>query len=369
MTGTDARATCPTAAGTDDATSSTSPPVPIVAVDPTTDGRWAKLTATSDAPIFISPPWISAVAATYDFVPTARVALDPDGTPSGGLAWIPVYDIRGPRLVSLPFGDRADPPVRDATTWHALLSCVPMNHGPFTLRCLENSVAVRDSRLHNIGEAAWHATATDVPPETIFAGFDGAVRQNVRAAERRGVRIEIDTSLEAVHRYYRLHTALRKGKYRLLPQPLELFERIWAEFAPRDGIIIVSAYLGDIMIAGKICLVWNDILYYKFGASDTRHLRNRPNEAAAWNAIRWASEQGLRLFDWGLSDLGQPGLVDYKRKWASYEKRIVSLRIPGTPTRAEADDLLYNLTALLTEADVPDEVTARAGALLYRHFC
>jgi hypothetical protein len=76
--------------------------------------------------------------------------------------------------------------------------------------------------------------------------------------------------------------------------------------------------------------------------------------------------------DWGLSDLDQPGLVGFKRKWATDERRLLTLRA-GTgeprPGQREFGDALGGLTHLLTEDSVPDDVTERAGALLYRYFC
>jgi CelD/BcsL family acetyltransferase involved in cellulose biosynthesis len=95
----------------------------------------------------------------------------------------------------------------------------------------------------------------------------------------------------------------------------------------------------------------------------------RPNDAIHWAAIRWACERGLRLLDWGLSDLDQPGLVAYKRKWASVEHRIVTLQSGVRERNVEADDLLAQLTQLFVHDTVPDTVTESAGALLYRYFC
>ena len=75
------------------------------------------------------------------------------------------------------------------------------------------------------------------------------------------------TGMDAVRIYHRLHVSLRKYKYRLLAQPFALFERIWQEFSVGDGIVTLLAYVNGEPIAGAVYLVWNDVLYYKFGAS------------------------------------------------------------------------------------------------------
>ena len=57
---------------------------------------------------------------------------------------------------------------------------------------------------------------------------------------------------------------------------------------------------------------------------------------------------------------------------ASEERRVSVLRHtpPGftNPNGAEAGAVLGELTQLLTREDVPDEVTKRAGEILYRYF-
>jgi CelD/BcsL family acetyltransferase involved in cellulose biosynthesis len=169
-----------------------------------------------------------------------------------------------------------------------------------------------------------------------------------------------------------LHVRLRKGKYRLLAQPREFFERIWQEFAPAGRCLTLVAMLDDVPVAAALFLEWNGVLYYKFGASLQEHLHVRPNDAIYWTGIGLGVERGLQLVDWGLSDLDQPGLVGFKRKWATQERRLLTLRA-GTaqprPGQREFGDALGGLAQLLTEGTVPDDVTERAGALLYRYFC
>ncbi len=342
----------------------------VVAADPLTDPRWRGLAAGPGASLFTSPPWIAAVCRTYGFVPQARIALDASGAPVGGLVWVRVDDARGCRLLSLPFCDRADPLVPDLTIWNAVSDTATPGEPPFTLRCLDDSPAVADGRLRVVGEAAWHGTPVDAPPEEIRGRIAPQARRNLAAAARSGVKVDVRDDLDAVHAMHRLHVRLRKTKYRLLAQPVAFFEHIWSEFAPADACVTLLARVDDQVIAGAIFLEWAGVLYYKFGASAPEHLRMRPNDAIYWAAIRHAAERGLRLVDWGLSDRDQPGLVAYKRKWASVERSLLTLRAGATAAAPRAIDAeLAELTRLLTDATVPDDVTESAGAVLYHYFC
>lgn len=342
----------------------------VLAVDPRDDPRWHALALGPGGSLFTSPPWIAAVCDTYGFEPTARITVDDAGRPTGGLAWIDVTDLRGTRRLALPFADRADPILIDDADWPLLAAEALAGDLPVTVRALDGSAAAHDARLAVTGRAAWHETPLGRSADELFAAFRSQTRRNVATAERAGVQVVLSAEEDAVATYHRLHVGLRKRKYRLLAQPLDLFTRIWKAFAPAGAIRTALALVDGRPVAGAIYLVWGDTIYYKFGASTAEHLPLRPNDALHWALLQEATGRGLRALDWGLSELDQPGLVGYKRKWATTERRIETLT--GGPPRERREDVettLRTVTGLLTDPDVPDAVTERGGAALYRFFC
>lgn len=192
------------------------PHLQIARVDPRHDERWLALASSPRGSLFTSPPWIRAVCDSYGFAPTALVVSDSDGRPTDGFAWAPITDIRGCRLVSLPFSDRAEPFVDDPAVWSNLLSCALESGAPLTIRCLRDALPADDDRLTCTAEAAWQATPLDRSLPELYAAFGSAARRNIAAAERNGVVAEAFTGLDAVRRYHRLHVSTRKNKYRLL---------------------------------------------------------------------------------------------------------------------------------------------------------
>jgi hypothetical protein len=342
----------------------------VIVADPRSDPRWHTLAATTDGSLFTSPPWIRSVCDTYGFTPQARIIIDAEGQPTDGFAWVPIGDIRGERLISLPFSDRAEPVVSDPAMWSSLADDALGTEAPLQIRCLDDAVPTADARLVRVEEAAWHCSPLGAPVPELYRSLNSAARRNIAAADRNGVQVEAVTGMDGISVYHRLHVSLRKYKYRLLAQPFALFERIWDEFSVHDGIVTFLAYVSGEPIAGAVYLAWNDALYYKFGASLAGTLPLRPNDAVFWRALCWASERGFRQLDWGLSDLDQPGLIAYKRKWASEERRIVTLRSASSdsPNRRDAGTLLGELTRLFTDDAVPDHITEQAGCLLYRYF-
>ncbi|MCA1671799.1 MAG: GNAT family N-acetyltransferase, partial [Actinobacteria bacterium] len=300
----------------------------IVDSDPRTDPRWRRLALGPHGSLFTSPPWIEAVCGTYGFDPVCRI-VESAGTPLAGLAWVPISDLRGARRASLPFSDRADPPVDDAVSWATLRTTVVGPDAPFTLRCFDTAVPAADPHLERVGSALWHGTALDADVGNLHGRLSKHARRNIALAERAGVRVEACAGLDAVRSFHGLHVQLRKRKYRLLAQPVVLFERIWQAFTDEGAVVTLLARADDELIAGAMFLVWKDTLYYKFGASQPEGLRLRPNDAIFWAGLRWGVARGLHWLDWGLSDVDQPGLVAYKRKWATEERTIVTLRAGG----------------------------------------
>ncbi len=340
-------------------------------VDPRTHPLWHELARGAGGSLFTSPPWITAVSDSYGFTPSASVMTDESGGPRAGGAWTDVSDLRGRRRLALPFCDRADPITADLEEWQVLAADALAEDVPFTLRCLDTSPAVEDPRFTSTADAAWHTTPLTRSLDDLHAAFRPQTRRNIATAERAGVEVVLSAESEAVREYHRLHVELRKRKYRLLAQPRDFFDRIWKAFSPADAIRTALAMVDGRPVAGALYLVWQDTVYYKFGASQAEFLPLRPNDAIHWHVIRWAHGRGLRMLDWGLSDLDQPGLVRYKRGWASVEGRIRTLNSGGPPLgrRADVEETLTAITYLLTDPSVPQAVTERAGAALYRFFC
>lgn len=343
-----------------------------VTVDPRTDLRWETLARRSPtASLFVSPPWIRAVTRGYGLEPTAEVLLDGE-QPVAGLAYAPIEDAVGKRIVSLPFSDYCDPLLRDDADWYTLVESLPRYGWPVTFKCLRADSPRADTRFQERGTAFWHQTAVASSEEEQWTALHGSARRNIRKATDSGVTISCGDSLEELRAFYELHREVRRRKYRLLVQPWRFFEALHDEFS-RDGKLgVLLARLGDRVIGGVVTLTWGDTLYYKFNASALDELEARPNDRLAWEALAVARQDGLSNFDWGLSDSDQPGLVRYKQKFATDERQISTLRYtPDGYSNPAGDQLkatLGGLTELLTRDAVPDDVRLGAGDVLYRYF-
>jgi CelD/BcsL family acetyltransferase involved in cellulose biosynthesis len=344
----------------------------IRTVDPRTDPAWRELMLSDRGSLFGAPPWLSAICDTYGFDMSANLTLDANGQPTGGFAFAEVDDFLGPRLLSLPFCDFLDPIVDTDEQWHEIVDPLIERGLTYQIRVINADEPRRDERFVEVDEMAWHATDLTSDEDAMFAAWSRTARQNVRSAQKNGVTVRFGSDLEDVHAFHELHRRTRKHKHRLLAQPVSFFENIWKQFAPDDSIVCGFAEHEGEVIAGSMYLMWGGVWFYKFSASIFARSGVRPNEILAWESMCLAKSRGCPTYDWGVSDLDPPGLVEYKRKIATGERKVSVLRYTpegyANPVAAEARPVLGELTKLLTREDIPDDITQRAGEILYRYF-
>lgn len=341
-------------------------------VDPATSPLWRELVLSRPSSVFHSPDWMRVLRSSHDLDVEALLLLDDQGAAVAGAPFAHVTDLRGERIVCLPFSDHCDPLVRDRAAWDALSAALGDRGCPVTVRTLRNDVARSDRRFQPAKRAKWHGLDLRRDPDELWRGIAPEGRNRIRQAKKRGLAVRPAETEADLRRFYDILLRLRKRKYGLLCQPFGFFQAVWRHFIePGNGVLLLAEKDGAV-VAGSLYLAWNDALYYKYNASEADALALRPNDLLLWEGIAYGAARGLPLLDFGLSDSDQPGLVSYKRKFADQERELWFQRwVPDARWEGPAADgaeVLEEAVRLLTRPDVPDEVTERAGAAFYRYF-
>lgn len=334
--------------------------------------RWQELVTTRPSDLFHSPAWHRVIHDTYGFEPVGRILLGAGGRALAGLVTCELDDFRGRRQVGLPFSDYCDPLVDSLEQWQLLTADIPTDR-PLRIRCLHNDLPRFDPEFHSVGAARWHMVRLGRPLEQLWSGLDGGARRAIRKAQQARVSVRASVDERDLRSFFEMHLAVRKRKYGYLAQPYRFFEAIKRHLLDTGAGTLLLAEMAGEPIAAVMLLTWRRRAYYKFAASRAERLDNRPNDLLMWHCIRYARRAGFDALDLGLSDEDQPGLLRYKRKFASEEKVISFLERPGAPGsciqgRTDAWRLLADFAALMTGDEVPDSVTERAGDLVYRYF-
>ncbi|MDH3679949.1 MAG: GNAT family N-acetyltransferase [Acidimicrobiia bacterium] len=344
----------------DDATATN----PSLRTGPPTGPRPAAIHERDEPTLFHSEPWRRAVEATFgvridEFVPTSE--------PAGIAYYSLLSDVRGERIVCTPFSDVCDP-LLGPVGWREFADHLQSMELPITIRPFRCQPAITDHSFERRHELLWHGIDLREGHEPVWDGLRSKVRTAIRRAPKQGITLRASSRLDDLKTFHAMHVELRKSKYRLLAQPFEFFAALHDGFG--HDLLVITAEDHSGPVASMVYLAWNGVWYYKFSASLPRGYR--PNAAMIIEACRHGAERGLQLLDLGRSDRDQPGLVSFKQQFASEELPLTTLHWqpdgPADPAGNAAGELLGAVTELLTAPDVPNEVTAAGGDLLYRYF-
>ena len=321
--------------------------------------------------LFSSLEWIEILSRTYGLDVQASVLQNK--SVCAALLFSHIHDVRGDRIVCLPFCDYCDPLVDDGSHWNDVIEPLVALEVPVRLRCLRNRMPAEDPHFVLSRTAKWHGIDLMRAEDELWAGLSPKARQHVTHALRSGIVVREGRSVEDARVFYRMHVLTRKKKYRLLAQPFAFFENIFTVFGKDDRVVAFIAERDGLPLSAAIFIQFGDVLYYKFSASFDR--KCGANDLLLWHSILFGKRRALATLDFGVSEINQPGLIDFKRKFASEELEIHFYDyLPQRPHNdrdvqgEEASEILGCVTQLLTDPAVPDEITQTAGEKLYRFF-
>lgn len=343
------------------------PSLSLSVVDPLVDARWSAVESLPAATLYHSTAWARLIAGTYGFRPRYYLA-NAGAQVVGGL---PSFEVggnwRGRRLVSLPFSDVGGP-VGDSTARAELLARVINDAVAQRLRTVEFRGALDDGvcELTASVRADNYAVALDPSLCDLARGLADSVKWGRKRAQREGVTVEQSASLNALAEFYRLHQLTRR-KLGVPVQSWAFFAQLAHEFFERQAGFVIHARHADQIIASAVFLRHGTRLYYKFSASDPRHLALQPNSLLLWQAIDWAKRAGLVELDLGKTVRENTGLARFKRSWGAVATPLPHYYYPRiTGLAAESEDTARMRALRSVWRHLPLPVTRVIGGLVYR---
>jgi CelD/BcsL family acetyltransferase involved in cellulose biosynthesis len=339
-----------------------SAPVEIVALD---DAGWARFVAgRPEATCFHRPEWAAMLADCYRYRGFALVVR---GADSAVLAGLPVVEVRSPartrRWICLPFSDECGPLAGDRAQALALLEAADR---------MRRRRGVADLVVRSAGPPGVPATQVAVTHTLPLGGAQGerprpraSVRRAIAAADRSGVRVRAaQTSGDLADVFYGLHLSTRR-RQGVPVQPRRYFRLLWEHMIePGHGFVLLAEARG-MAVAGAVYLTGGETVTYKYGASDDRAWPLRPNHAVMARAIARAVDEGYAFFDFGRTDLDNPGLIRFKETWGATARPLMYTSFSGETSYASARRPRAMLAPLIRRS--PDIVCRGLGELLYRY--
>lgn len=130
----------------------------------------------------------------------------------------------------------------------------------------------------------------------LLAAMEQKTRYNIRLAEKKGVAIRPISGKADLDAFYKVlvETARRDG---FMVRSARYFHDIQRLLGPRGQCRYFLSEKDGAVLGGALALKMGPVCWYAYGASSNEGREFMPNHLMQWTLIRWAKEQGCRLYD------------------------------------------------------------------------
>ena len=314
-----------------------------------------------DATTYHSLEWRDILYNEYHFDPVYLLAIEGDKV-VGILPMFLLNNLRGMRLESLPFSIYAGPLFDNQEVFYRLLNYVKSKlliNGLQSLR-VRSSEKIKEVNL----DREYVASILDlsVGLDVIWEGLRYKSRTAVRRAKKNCLTFELNSDEGALKDFYLLQLMSRKRQG--LPTPsIRYYRSMIARFKEKAWLALVRK--DGKPLAGGLFFIYRDVVLFAQGASDRRYQTYRPNDLLVWEVIRWATGEGYKKFDFGLTPDGDVDLMLFKRKWGAVSTPWYDYTYPER-TELERAGTPYNVGSAIFKR-LPLMVSARVGRYVIKH--
>jgi len=345
----------------------------IYRINPLHDSRWADLVERHpQGSAFHSVAWLQALQQTYGYEPVAFTTSPPTTELKNGLVFCHVRSwLTGSRLVSLPFSDHCEPLCDSPEELDFLIRYLQAAWGHQNWKYLE--LRPINETFGQPNEASGFVPATvyflhvlDIRPDLdkLFRSFDkDSVQRRIHRAERAGLVEKCESSEDLLKDFYDLFVVTR-NRHGLPPTPYAWFQNLIRCLG--KTLEIRLAYKDKLPISAILTLRFKEVLYYKYGCSDSRFNNFGATPWLFWRAIVEAKSNGATKFDLGRSEEDNAGLIAFKNHWVHQPSRIVYWKYPQSSSRDSINGWKLNMAKRFFSF-MPNGILKVAGNLLYRH--
>ena len=224
----------------------------------------------------------------------------------------------GKFLVSLPYfnygGVIADSgEVRDALLAEAVRDAGALGASHIELRHLSGMDLAWPKKDHKV------SMRLELPPryEDLLKGFPPKLRSQIRRGEKEGMKVKVGEE-NLIDEFY----AVFSRNMRDLGTPVyrkDFFVEILRAFPKETKVAVV--YLEEKPVAAGFVVGFRTTLEIPWASSDRRYARIAPNMLLYGSVLRYACEQGYRVFDFGRSTKDS-GTYRFKQQWGAQPVKL-----------------------------------------------
>jgi CelD/BcsL family acetyltransferase involved in cellulose biosynthesis len=343
--------------------------------DPLSEPGWDEFVErSSSASLFHTRAWLEALHKTYGYKPVVFTTSPEGGRIDNGIVFCRVESwLTGRRLVSLPFSDFCQPLVDNHRDQDALFEALDLERRKGGWRYVE----LRPFDEIETARPMYHVSSTyfrheiDLSPSvsTLFLNLHkNSIQRKIRRAEREGLEYQEGTSDAQLDAFHRLMVITRK-RHSVPPQPKAWFRNLVRSFG--NALKIRLALKDGRPVAAMMTIRHKDTLVYKYGGSEAQFSPMGGMHLLYWRSMLDAKQSGLKTFDLGRCEVGQTGLLTFKKRWGAVEMPLHYVRFtdPGN-AREVFEPASRSINARIAKqvfSHAPGPVLSALGGMLYKH--
>jgi len=308
------------------------------------ENEWKGFLERSEgATLYHTPEWKEVLEKSFGYKPYYLFAKNESDEV---VAMLPLFYIKsrltGNRLCSLPFSHVCGP-IGDKDALNALIDEGTNLYKDLNVNHLEIRDLVGFEGFQH--QNAFSTYILDVSKDTgeVWKKLDkGSVRWAIKKSQKNGVSVSTTKDMEDLKGFYELNCVTKKG-IGVPCHPWRFFKNLFS-FLGDYTSLYVARYNGKI-IAGGIMQYFKDGSLYGYGAANPEYLKLYPYNAFIWKGIEDACLNGYRYYDFGRASYDNVGLINFKKRWGTIEKKLYYSYYPENPESLTGNrgDLKYKL--------------------------
>jgi len=317
------------------------------------------------------------ITSTFGHIePYYMALLDKGGRCLGGLALFLVKSwLTGNRLVSIPWACYGDPMTNSVGEFETLFKEVlelaqRVKASYVEIKTRNTAGLLADANLMiPVYYNKSHFLDLTKELSAVWNGFHrSSVKQKIRRAERNGIRVRFARSEQEVISFYQVFGKNRR-RLGLPPQKPEYFQNIWKYMVPLGLAQFWVAHQHNQLVGGLCTFTFKETVVLGYIATEGSLRRDGVGQYLFWSAIRRASEEGLRIVDFGKTPPYLDNLIQYKKHWGVDELEVPVFyypRVMGVSSYENEQKLSYRVMRLFWRI-VPPRLSRIASRFFYRH--
>lgn len=295
------------------------------------------------------------------FMPVGAERLDESERIVGVLPMFIVKNLRGRRLRSLPFSIYGGP-ICDRKDVVSRL--IQRAIGDADGKRLKSLVVRGNNGLEGLVPSKKYISSVlglDAGLDSIWDRLKYNTRTAIRRAQTHGLTFEFERDDKIIEDFYSLQLSSRRRQG--LPTPsIGYYQSIIDGLKEKAKLALVRKE--GKAIAGGLFFMYHDVVLFALGASDYRYQTYRPNDLLVWETLQWASGEGCKRFDFGLTPDTDNELLRFKRKWGGVSTSWHDYIYPEDK-EAERPGISHNVGSAILKR-LPLRVSTRVGKYVIR---